>query len=239
MQAHVVAAFEQSLASMTSRLQSLTMTAEQKESELQELRQFIEQLRKQGVEAGLVSKSASRGSESNNLNNLSIARQLSSESVSSVASQLTNHSSVSASSPNQPPTQQAAPPLSPSPSLKKKSWLRSSFSKAFSRSKRSQGSRGGAGSDSEDTYSVADSTWSAPSSPMLNSHHPHPSCQSIDDNVPPTPQIVDELKKQLREKDMVLTDIRLEALSSAGQLELLKETVARMRVKFTVQILIQ
>lgn len=41
---------------------------------------------------------------------------------------------------------------------------------------------------------------------------------------------VDELKKQLREKDMVLTDIRLEALSSAHQLESLKDTVIKMRV---------
>jgi hypothetical protein len=44
------------------------------------------------------------------------------------------------------------------------------------------------------------------------------------------PETVQELKKQLREKDMVLTDIRLEALSSAHQLEALKETVSRMRV---------
>jgi len=41
---------------------------------------------------------------------------------------------------------------------------------------------------------------------------------------------VDELKKQLREKDLVLTDIRLEALSSAHQLESLKDTVIKMRV---------
>lgn len=39
-----------------------------------------------------------------------------------------------------------------------------------------------------------------------------------------------ELQKQLREKDMVLTDIRLEALSSAHQLESLKDTVMKMRV---------
>lgn len=43
-------------------------------------------------------------------------------------------------------------------------------------------------------------------------------------------QLVDELKKQLREKDLVLTDIRLEALSSAHQLESLKDTVIKMRV---------
>lgn len=40
---------------------------------------------------------------------------------------------------------------------------------------------------------------------------------------------VEELKRQLREKDLVLTDIRLEALSSAHQLESLKDTVLKMR----------
>lgn len=38
------------------------------------------------------------------------------------------------------------------------------------------------------------------------------------------------MQKQLREKDLVLTDIRLEALSSAHQLESLKDTVMKMRV---------
>lgn len=41
---------------------------------------------------------------------------------------------------------------------------------------------------------------------------------------------MDDLKKQLREKEMVLTDIRLEALTSAHQLESFKETVNKMRV---------
>lgn len=45
-----------------------------------------------------------------------------------------------------------------------------------------------------------------------------------------SPEVVMELKKQLREKDLVLTDIRLEALSSAHQLESLKDTVMKMRV---------
>ena len=40
---------------------------------------------------------------------------------------------------------------------------------------------------------------------------------------------VEDLKKQLREKDMVLTDIRLEALTQASQMETLKETVKAMR----------
>lgn len=41
--------------------------------------------------------------------------------------------------------------------------------------------------------------------------------------------VVEDLKKQLREKDMVLTDIRLEALTQASQMETLKETVRTMR----------
>jgi neuron navigator 2 len=41
--------------------------------------------------------------------------------------------------------------------------------------------------------------------------------------------VVEDLKKQLREKDMVLTDIRLEALTQASQMENLKETVRAMR----------
>ncbi|KAJ9581339.1 hypothetical protein L9F63_023483, partial [Diploptera punctata] len=53
--AHVVSAFEQSLSNMTQRLQHLTSTAERKDSELLELRQTIELLRKQSVEAGLTS----------------------------------------------------------------------------------------------------------------------------------------------------------------------------------------
>lgn len=50
-------------------------------------------------------------------------------------------------------------------------------------------------------------------------------CDDLDDKH----KSVDDLKKQLREKEMVLTDIRLEALTSAHQLESLKETVNKMR----------
>lgn len=55
MQAHVVAAFEQSLTNMTQRLQQLSATADRKDSELTEMRQTIELLRKQSIQAGLTS----------------------------------------------------------------------------------------------------------------------------------------------------------------------------------------
>lgn len=56
------------------------------------------------------------------------------------------------------------------------------------------------------------------------------SSSGLSEEPPEEPKSVDELKKQLREKEMVLTDIRLEALTSAHQLESLKETVTKMRV---------
>lgn len=43
------------------------------------------------------------------------------------------------------------------------------------------------------------------------------------------PEELEILEEQLREQDMALTDIRLEALTSAHQLESLKETITKMR----------
>lgn len=55
MQAHVVSAFEQSLSNMTQRFHQLSATAERKDGELTDLRQTIELLRKQSIQAGLTS----------------------------------------------------------------------------------------------------------------------------------------------------------------------------------------
>ncbi|XP_012287045.1 protein sickie, partial [Orussus abietinus] len=246
--AHVVSAFEQSLSNMTQRLQQLTATAEKKDSELQELRDTIERLRKQSAEAGLNNGPAngrrhtlgdSEGTtgctgNSNHHQGSSMARQLSADSVTSLNSL---SSACSASSHH-----------------KKKGWLRSSFSKAFSRSRKN---RHGSVSDAEDCKD-GPGDLSAPNSPRLPTAVKHESAQGQGHgqqgsgsrtNGQKSPEHennlsgsksssalykkededVDELKKQLREKDMVLTDIRLEALSSAHQLESLKDTVIKMR----------
>ncbi|CAH1981009.1 unnamed protein product [Acanthoscelides obtectus] len=185
MHAHVVSAFEQSLTSMTQRLQHLTATSEKKDAELQELRQAMDSLRAQSLQAGIGRDSGSNGS--------SLARQPSSDSVSSLSSACSIDKQHD--------------------KKKKKGWLRSSFTKAFSRNakvtkvqcQQHPTSEGGC-TDSE------------------RGHSPPP---------PPAPtdagREVAELQKQLREKDLVLTDIRLEALSSAHQLESLKDTVMKMR----------
>lgn len=168
-----------------------------------------------------------------------MARQLSADSVTSLNSL---SSACSASSSHQ----------------KKKGWLRSSFSKAFSRSRKN---RHGSVSDAEDCKDgAAGGELSVPNSPRLPTASKHESARNqsaagrSNGQKSPEPENpltgsksssalykkededVDELKKQLREKDLVLTDIRLEALSSAHQLESLKDTVIKMRVSFFFQI---
>ncbi|OXB59587.1 hypothetical protein ASZ78_010101 [Callipepla squamata] len=102
--AHLVAAFEQSLGNMTIRLQSLTMTAEQKasvqDSELNELRKTIELLKKQNAAAqaainGVINTPElnCKGTGATQPAELRIRRQHSSDSVSSINS-ATSHSSV-------------------------------------------------------------------------------------------------------------------------------------------------
>ncbi|XP_011299499.1 protein sickie [Fopius arisanus] len=246
LQAHVVAAFEQSLSNMTQRLQQLTATAEKKDSELQELRETIERLRQQGAEAVLTNNAATSNGRRHTLGDSdsgttgcagytsnqgsSMARQLSADSVTSLNS-ISSQCSVSSHH-------------------KKKGWLRSSFSKAFSRPRKNRHGSVSDAEDNKDNGSMITGELSAPNSPRLPTALKHDNSQqnngeSSEQKSPEhdnslsgsksssalykTDTTVDELKNQLREKDLVLTDIRLEALSSAHQLHSLKEHFNKMR----------
>ncbi|CAH2325624.1 neuron navigator 2 isoform X1 [Pelobates cultripes] len=224
--AHLVAAFEQSLSNMTIRLQSLTMSAEQKDSELNELRKTIEHLKKQNAAAqaainGVINTpelSCKGNGTTQQPPDLRIRRQHSSDSVSSINSG-TSHSSVGSNVD------------SDSKRKKRKNWLRSSFKQAFGKKKSPKSA-----SSHSDIEEMTDS--SLPSSPKLPHNGPGLSTplmrgslsgSLISDCAENEAESVLQLRNELRDKEMKLTDIRLEALSSAHQLDQLREAMNRMQ----------
>ncbi|XP_064423286.1 neuron navigator 2 isoform X6 [Latimeria chalumnae] len=224
--AHLVAAFEQSLGSMTIRLQSLTMTAEQKDSELNELRKTIESLKKQNAAAqaainGVINTPElnCKGNGTSQSADLRIRRQHSSDSVSSINS-ATSHSSVGSNV------------ESDLKKKKKKNWLRSSFKQAFGKKKSPKSA-----SSHSDIEEMTDS--SLPSSPKLPHNGStvstplmrtsHSNSLSISECMDGEAETIMQLRNELRDKEMKLTDIRLEALSSAHQLDQLREAMNRMQ----------
>ncbi|XP_050995662.1 neuron navigator 3 [Acomys russatus] len=246
--AHLVAAFEKSLGNMTGRLQSLTMTAEQKESELIELRETIEMLKAQNSAAQAAIQGALNGPD-HPPKDLRLRRQHSSESVSSINS-ATSHSSIGSGND------------ADSKKKKKKNWLRSSFKQAFGKKKSTKPP-----SSHSDIEELTDS--SLPASPKLphnasecgsTSMKPSQSASAVCVTVrtcrsplvwPPKKrnngpviykhrsricecteaeaEIILQLKSELREKELKLTDIRLEALSSAHHLDQIREAMNRMQ----------
>ncbi|KYO47810.1 hypothetical protein Y1Q_0019864 [Alligator mississippiensis] len=215
--AHLVAAFEKSLGNMTGRLQSLTMTAEQKESELIELRETIEMLKAQNSAAQAAIQGALNGPDHTH-KDLRIRRQHSSESVSSINS-ATSHSSIGSGND------------ADSKKKKKKNWLRSSFKQAFGKKKSTKPP-----SSHSDIEELTDS--SLPSSPKLPhssgecgaaAMKPSQSASAICECTEAEAEIILQLKSELREKELKLTDIRLEALSSAHHLDQIREAMNRMQ----------
>ncbi|XP_062315939.1 neuron navigator 1 isoform X1 [Osmerus eperlanus] len=221
--ANLVAAFEQSLALMTTRLQSLSVSQEQKDTELVDLRDTIEALQSKNHEAQAVIQGALNISDSAP-KDLRMRRQNSCESISSLNS-LTSLSSMGSLK-----DQDAK-------KKKKKSWLRSSFNKAFSIKKGPK--------TYSDIEEIATPDSSAPNSPKM----PHEGGEAEESQTPSLKtsisatssvilegeepeseeRVVSELRSELWEKEMKLTDIRLEALNSAHQLEQLRDAMNSMQ----------
>ncbi|XP_035244951.1 neuron navigator 1 isoform X2 [Anguilla anguilla] len=225
--ANLVAAFEQSLALMTSRLQSLSVTADQKDTELLDLRETIEVLKTKNTEAQTIIHGAlSTADLTPKSADLRIKRQNSSESISSLNS-ITSLSSVGSCKD------------ADAKKRKKKSWLRSSFNKAFSIKKGPK-----SGTSYSDIEEIATPDSSAPSSPKLShdgGENPPSSLRSPTsasssvifegaEEAENDEKVVSDLRSELWEKERKLTDIRLEALSSAHQLEQLQEAMNSMQM---------
>ncbi|XP_019401927.1 PREDICTED: neuron navigator 1 isoform X1 [Crocodylus porosus] len=240
--ANLVAAFEQSLVNMTSRLRHLAETAEEKDTELLDLRETIDFLKKKNSEAQAVIQGALSGTDVTP-KELRIKRQNSSDSISSLNS-ITSHSSIGSGKD------------ADAKKKKKKSWvyeLRSSFNKAFSIKKGPKSA-----SSYSDIEEIATPDSSAPSSPKLQHGSTETASPSIKSSTSssvgidtaellwaspqyrlfqphgegePEKKEVSELRSELWEKEMKLTDIRLEALNSAHQLEQLRETMHNMQLE--------
>uniref|UniRef100_A0A3Q3WPW3 Neuron navigator 1 n=1 Tax=Mola mola TaxID=94237 RepID=A0A3Q3WPW3_MOLML len=225
--ANLVAAFEQSLALMTARLQTLSASSEQKDSELTELKDTIDILKTKNTEAQEIIQGALSNPDIMP-NEMLINRQNSSESISSLTS-TTSHTSMGSLK-----EQEAK-------KKKKKSWLRSSFNKAFSK----KGSK--ASGPYADIEEIATPESSAPSSPKVHHDGDNPPSSMIsstsasssgicDEDEVADDKVVTELRTELWEKERKLTDIRLEALSSAHRLEQLQEAMNNMQVLENLKI---
>ncbi|CAJ0915095.1 unnamed protein product, partial [Mesorhabditis belari] len=168
--------------------------AQLKPQELAKLKQEIENLRNLSARLSADSKKEGAGE---------LLRHPSLESVAS-------HRSSMSSSSKSSKTDKSS--LNSFNSKGKKSWIRSSFSKAFTRKKNS---KNGGLSDSD-------------GSPM---HHPLNTINASNSNLNELGSVatVVELKRQLQDRDHTLTDVRLDALDCAREVDQLRETVNRLK----------
>ncbi|CAJ0607766.1 unnamed protein product [Cylicocyclus nassatus] len=186
---HIMEMFQNKLSQLSKQVDKSQL----KPDDLNKLRQEIDQLRLVSgrlAQGGDAKKSIEGAGE--------LLRQPSLESVASMAS---HRSSMSSSSKSSRTDKSSLNSFGKS----KKSWIRSSLTKAFSKKK-----KGGGTSDTESSPHHALNTISGSSSRL--------------DEVE-----VDELKKKLEDRDVALTDIRLDALDKAREVDILRETVNRLK----------
>ncbi|XP_047477202.1 neuron navigator 3-like isoform X4 [Penaeus chinensis] len=257
-QANVVNALEQTMSNVTDKLEKLASSPDLKDTEAAELRKTAAVLRQQ---SSAVCQSVSSGKQSY----FSMERQLSCDSVSSVTSTISAASMSSFASFNSrklsagqmqhfphslthPHPQGESLNSQEQSKLKKRSWLRSSFRRAFGRHGRKRSKQGVEGT-SEDCpqelpmhHTVNSAVRQLPPPP------PPPSTQSVlvqsqpkllkqqkgNFHVPTTEsETVAQLRQEVAEKERALTDCRLEVLSAQHQLQAQADTITRLQGEVT------
>ncbi|XP_071993333.1 neuron navigator 1 isoform X2 [Engystomops pustulosus] len=224
MQSEQIRKLRRELESSQEKVAVLTSQLSANDSELLELRETIDLLKSKNSEAQAVIQGALNPHDPGP-RELRIRRQNSSDSISSLNS-ISSHCSAGSFKDTD------------GKKKKKKSWLRSSFNKAFSIKK---------GPKSATSYSdieeMATPDSSAPTSPKQHHRPPGPESPFLQssptssvifeaqEGEEPEKREVSELRSELWEKEMKLTDIRLEALNSAHQLEQLRETMHNMQLE--------
>lgn len=188
-QGEMVQEFEQSLSYLTSRLRDLTITADEKDSELQELRSQIENLKQ---------KSNENFDEIEEPKDI-FKKKMSCTSLSSMSSQSSLASAGSIEDKQK----------------KRKGWFKSSFKSAFAKSKSKTNLNNDPRLDSPSKTGQG--------SPILSNPSPDSKNGSCDTDT------ICKLKEELWQKERTLIDIRLEALTSRGQLQRLQDTMNRMK----------
>ncbi|KAI1307916.1 Protein sickie [Halotydeus destructor] len=243
--AHMVAAFEQSLLAMTSRLQQQTALSERKESELNMLKMLVDELnecRKQngGGDGSRVpgSLSPGRGHHHRDHGHHKDKRK---DKAARKGALIRRHTFALASE------ELAAPPCGKKQGKlldrncqtpdqgdttggnKPTGWLRSSLSRAFRKSPKTPSSGNMVTSPTTPVKLRSGSCCelqngaggSLPSSPAHS--------RSGHMLVSPEDQLIEKLRQQLTEKERQVTELRLEALTSAHQLDSLNETLGELR----------
>lgn len=155
-------------------------------------------------------------------------RQMSAESMTS----LNSMSSACSVTSQQSAATEAGDKSGSNRKKKGSSWLRSSFTKAFSRGSTSS-KKGRQLSEDGDATSLRSETsaiapLSMPSTPVRSSGSTAQLSPREEEST-----ALHELQQRLHEKDMKLTDTQLEALSSAAQLEQLKEAMNKMKAEMS------
>uniref|UniRef100_A0A914WLM0 ATPase AAA-type core domain-containing protein n=1 Tax=Plectus sambesii TaxID=2011161 RepID=A0A914WLM0_9BILA len=240
--ANMIQAFDKALQGMIRRVEGLQMVSQQKEDEVGHLRGEIDVLRQLSINAGInvdqamVLRGASpavqrrhtfsdqqqqqlqqlqQQQQQQQLNNggTGLVRQ---PSIESVASQ---RSSVSTSSKGSKTDKLS---LNSFGRQGKKSWIRSSFTRAFSKNRKS---KNGSISDAEDMKDGH--------SPMHSGRSEVGRLKSISGSASGLDEVgiesLTKLKEELEKKDSTLTDVRLEALLKSDQVDELQEAINRLR----------